>query len=256
MAKGYYAGSATLASGLHAADNELEFIIATTTMAQKSATVPKRGGASLPFLWTTAAYRPNDADWPSGTYTVALDCSACGANITYGARTVGASSGHFARVNAALSSELDTKQDAQAAFSGTGVKSASSGTWDSASGTNTDRFEVLIAATNSSTSANQTITLDLNESDDSVAGAWRDSWTGDPAAESVEVTDAVATSKASTYTRTASDSVSVSDSVTTRLWKKISCSASDSVTATDTAARAASIHRRVNTVESRYYVTW
>ncbi len=131
------------------------------------------GGASeLTHLWTTLTTEPNDSDWPSGNYRCSMDISTVGADITFGLRTAGAVTGHFARVNSGLSSDLETFAQTEALFgSPAGIKVATTGTIDPAAGAAVDRFECLLAATRTADHGNQP--LEVRYSSDSWAdGPW------------------------------------------------------------------------------------
>jgi len=68
------------------------------------------GGAEvMRFVWSTEVSVPNEIAWPTGNYRCQLDVSAAGAETTYGLLTQGAGLGHFARINAGLTADVETK---------------------------------------------------------------------------------------------------------------------------------------------------
>lgn len=167
----YYCSTTALATGVHVASNEFEASSSTGSMVQDAESVAK-ASQELTHVWTTAANEPNSADWPSGNYRCQLDVSAAGADLTYGFRTLTSAAGHFARVNSGLTADQQTWAQAESAFSGTGLKLATTGTIDPTAGVAGDRWECLLAVANASTMSAESITLDLNESDDYTDGPW------------------------------------------------------------------------------------
>lgn len=171
MAKTYFHSTTALATGLHVADFENELRTVTEApVAQVSANI---AGATDRIIWasTTGVGEPGVAGWGTGTYSCEMDCTAIGVDVTFGLLTVGGSGGHFARVDSALAVEVDTVVQAQAAFSGTGLKLATA-FWTPAGATQTDRFEIAIAAGRPAGGGNQTITLELGDTDAEVVGPW------------------------------------------------------------------------------------
>jgi hypothetical protein len=94
---------------------------------------------------TTVANQPNFAQWPTGIYRCQIDVDTAGAGLTYGYTTAGASVGHFGRINAAGTSDLETHQQVEALASGTGIKLFTTGSVSWSAGAAGDRFEVLLA---------------------------------------------------------------------------------------------------------------
>jgi hypothetical protein len=156
------------ASGVHVAGRE-KSATATAPASGTNATPTIAGGASsLGMLFTTVSGAPNIADWGSGTYRADLVVSAVGADMSYGLRTVGTAAGHFARVDSGLTTDIETAVQAEAAFTGTGLKSATVA-WDPAAGNASDRFEIVIACHNAG-SMNQTLTLDAGSAGSTMGG--------------------------------------------------------------------------------------
>lgn len=164
MTKTYYHRSTAAATGVHAATNETEQATTAGAGAGSLSDILAGGASQLAFCFTTASGEPNSADWPSGTYRCILEVSTAGANITYGLRTAGAVSGHFARVNSGLTADSETVAQAEALFSGTGIKTATA-SWDPAAGNASDRFECLIAATRPASHGNETLTIVVDATD-------------------------------------------------------------------------------------------
>jgi hypothetical protein len=156
----YYIDAATsVATGAHAATREKGLITALPSSNLTDTSGSIAGGASaLTHCWTTASGQPNQADWGNGTYRCILDVSAVGADLSFGLRTAGAVTGHFARVDSGLTADQETVAQAEALFTGTGLKTATAA-WNPAAGAAGDRFECLLGVTNGG-SMNQTIGID------------------------------------------------------------------------------------------------
>ena len=175
MAITYYISSTDAATGLHTATHE-QLLTITNPGTGSPETVTSNsiagGGSELVLVATTASGQPNSAAWPTGSYTCEVDCTAVGGSITYGLLTVGSAVGHFARVASDLSSELQVKNQNAAAFSGTGIKSATTGSTSWSAGNAGDRFEIAIAAGRPASHGNETISIQINETDDAATGPW------------------------------------------------------------------------------------
>lgn len=177
MAITYYHRSTDLATGVHvAAGDEFEHSITQGSVATIHSLSNVGGGNdSIAIVFTTVSGEPNDADWDSGTYVCRLDITAAGADMRYGLLNLGASLGHFARVNSDLTSDLETVQQDEAEFSGTGIKIANAAGWNPAAGAVGDRFECCVAQRNVAAMGNQTITIEV---DDPGADPGRSIWDG------------------------------------------------------------------------------
>ena len=136
------------ADGAHVAEDEVQLTLTEGVDATLSATI---AGSSneLCSAWTTTT-DVGYAQWGTGTYTITFSLNTIGAGITFGCLTVGASAGHLARVDTGLTADIETILQNEAAFSGTGVKTATF-TWTPGAGATTDRAEILVAAANSDT---------------------------------------------------------------------------------------------------------
>jgi len=167
----YYQKNTNLLTGIHAtnvANNEDAFEKTTAVSATESTTTE----GNAPFVewtFTTASDEPNIASWPSGTYRCQLNVTAAGAAKTYGLKTQSGAAGHFARVDSTLTSELETVEQAESIFSGTGLKLATA-SWTPTAGAASDRFEVAVSGTG--TTKGQSITLTLNTTDSYADGPW------------------------------------------------------------------------------------
>lgn len=173
--KTVYARDTDLATGIHAtiaAANENEFNEATGAAAAEASAALAGGASGLLYCFTSLAGFPNDAAWPTGTYRFQLDVTAAGADITYGLRAAGTATGHFARVDSGLTADLETKAQVEALFSLSGLKLATTGSVSWAAGAAGDRWECLVAGTRAASHGNQSITLELNETDDFSDGPW------------------------------------------------------------------------------------
>lgn len=230
-----YGSDTASATDIHAATNEVAFLTGTGSPADLNALVGK-GASVLIACFTSPAGFPNDADWPSGVYGFTLDVTA-NAYSVLGMLTVGTVDGHFARVNAALSSDLQTWTQAESAFSGTGLFAATTGTIDPSAGSASDRFECLVGAYTSGTK-NGSVTLQVNESDDQAYGPWTGILPTTAVSETaISVSDTTSTQKtASALVRTADDSITITDT-TIRGADYLRKPTADSVTVTDTTLR-------------------
>jgi len=165
----YIARSAARANGIHAVPQENALELTTTSVSSES--VNPAGVNFDIFIFSTPSNEPNSDDWPSGNYRYQIDVTAAGGGQTYGLLDFGSVNGHFARVNSGLTSDLETFQQAESAFSGTGLKLATTGTVDPSSGSAGDRWELLLSG-NDPCEDEATFTLQLNESDDFADGPW------------------------------------------------------------------------------------
>lgn len=231
--KTFYCKNVALANDIHTADNEEEMVRFLTRVQETLSSQSIGGGAQgVAFCFTSYANEPNSAAWPAGTYRCQLDVSAVGADITYGLlnQTV---SGHFARVNSGLTADSETKQQVESAFTGTGLKLATTGSTTWTSGNASDRFECLVSIARPANHGQQSLTLNLGDADAFADGPW----TYDPT-DAIAVTDTVTVEKvALPIERSASDSVSVTDSISVEM----SYGRTESDTAVITDARFASL---------------
>lgn len=130
------------------------------------------GSASgLLFVFTSDANEPDSAAWPTGDYNCHLDVPNAGAGITYGLRAAGTATGHFARVNAGLTADEETKPQTEPLFSLDGIKDASTGSVSWTGGLDTDRFECLVAGTRAVNHGNQNVDLTF-DADAFADGPW------------------------------------------------------------------------------------
>ena len=165
-----YGSDTASATGIHAATNETAFLTTYSASAANLTASAGKGASGLGWCFTSSANWPNSPDWPSGNYRFQIDITANDYS-TVALGSVGTATGHFARVDSGLTSDLQTWAQSEAAFTGTGLKLATTGTIDPTSGTATDRFECLVAWYNSS-AKNSSITVQVNESDDYADGPW------------------------------------------------------------------------------------
>jgi hypothetical protein len=156
----YILRNVALSTGVHAATRENEMNTTAAAVASVNETIG--AGDNTRWVWTSASGSPGSADWANALYSAQLDVSAAGASHTYGMRNQGTGVGHFGRVNTGLTADLETIQQTQAVFSGTGLKLGSA-TWDPAAGASSDRFEVVASLT--ATVMSQTTTFDYNTTD-------------------------------------------------------------------------------------------
>lgn len=139
----WYLYNVAEANGNHTANTERLMqswrLSGTTTFTD---TISANGEVSTTH--TTDTFEPDEANWPSGNYRMQYDITAIHIDLEFGALTLSADVGHFAKTNAAVTSEVAQAQT-ESAFRGTGLHMATTGTWDPAAGLITDRFEVTTA---------------------------------------------------------------------------------------------------------------
>ena len=126
-------------------------------------------------VWSTVTPSgdPDSAAWPTtGDYRYQLDVTAAGADLTFGLLTQGNDAGHFSRINSAAASELQTIEQDEAAFSGSGLHLATITNPAWAAGASGDRFGFVVAAVRTTGHGNQTMSLQVGETDDFADGPW------------------------------------------------------------------------------------
>lgn len=167
----YYMNNQAFATGIHNGDYELEL---GNTPAGVSSVVSGNINAngSLVLVGTSPANEPDSTAWPTGNYRYQLDVASVNSDITYGLLAQGTVTGHFSRVDSGLLNDLETKSQAEAAFSFPGLRLATTGSVSWTAGNASDRFEVAVAVVRASGHGNATITFDLGETDDFADGPW------------------------------------------------------------------------------------
>jgi len=173
--KTVYQRDTDLANGIHAAlavgnENELN----ATAGAGETEASGNIGGAEdgILFVFTSATNFPNDTAWPTGTYRCELDVSTVGADITYGLLNQGGSVGHFGRVDSGLTSDLETKQQTESAFTAdSGLQLATTGSVSWSAGASTDRFECVVTGARPASHGQQSMTLTF-DTDAFADGPW------------------------------------------------------------------------------------
>jgi hypothetical protein len=179
MAQTYYHRSTIFNLGHTSATHRVEHSLTQGSSATTLVSATHSDGADSQFVCFTNNNVIGSADWASGDYQCVIDCTAAGADMTYGLLTLGASPGHFGRKsNGGIDQE--TREQAEGVFSGTGLKTATSGTWDPSAGSSNDKFECVIAARRTPTGGhgNQTVTIEV---DDPGADPGRSIWDGEVA---------------------------------------------------------------------------
>ena len=166
----YFLNATSAATGVHVALNERAQNETQGGAGSAPAIIPLSGDA-LSHVWTTPADSPNSADWPNGVYTCSMDVQTLMLVDSFGLLTRGGSAGHFARVNAGLTADQETWTQDEAAFTSTGI-SVATNTIDPSSGSADDRFEVLVAADNSDTMMDGTLTIRVGDADSFGEGPW------------------------------------------------------------------------------------
>lgn len=171
----YYLNNVALATSVHSVNGDAdEYELGNTPAGLSTVKSQNLGGGDsvLVFVGTTTAGEPDHSQWPAGTYRMQIDCSNVGADISYGLLTLGTANGHFARVNSGLTADQETKQQVEGAFTGTGLKLATTGSTTWSAGSAGDRFEILIAAQRAANHGNQNMDIDMGETDDFADGPW------------------------------------------------------------------------------------
>lgn len=165
----YHTDIATAISGVAASfEGELNPSISGGATTQEVFGITDTGG--LGWASITPTTEPNSAAWPAGTYRHQIDCVLADAEVTYGLLTQGGASGGFLRYDSA-SAVLETLPQVEGAFSGTGLKMATtSAAWTA--GTDTDRFGFAIAAVRATGHGSKTMRVQVNEVDDFADGPW------------------------------------------------------------------------------------
>lgn len=153
----YYLRSAALPTGTHNATFE-NAMIRNVAGGGTQQTVAVGTSGRLAWVFTTEAIEPGLADYPSGVYRVQMDVTSAGVDIVFGLLTLGAMDGHFAVVDAGLTSDLQIFTQGEPAFQGAGLHIATVPA-NPAAGATGDRWEILIAAQRLTGHGNQDITL-------------------------------------------------------------------------------------------------
>ena len=241
----YYCRPVALANGIHVGDSETEMAPRLlghggTAAATISSGNLGGGGQAIAFVFSSYANEPNTTAWPTGNYRCQLDVNSVGADITYGLLTQTVA-GHFARVNSGLTSDLETKQQSQGAFTGTGLKLATTGSVSWTSGNASDRFECTVSIARPANHGTQSLTLNVNDADAFADGPWTN-----------QLDDAIVVSDTTTvlkmggveYTRSANDSVSVGD--TTSIEMSFGRTVNDTAAVTDAVSVEMTFARSAN----------
>ena len=169
----YYHRDTNRATGVHAAfgtDEENAFEIDTGTVELESSS--PTSAFDIAFVITTPSGEPDSGAWPTGDYRHQIDCNQVSANSEYGLRGAGDAQGHFARVNTGLTSDLESHEQTESLFTTSGLKLATTGSVSWSSGTDTDRFECVIALNRVTGHDPIRLRIDVNETDDFADGPW------------------------------------------------------------------------------------
>lgn len=167
----YYLSDTTAATGVHVATNELEAATGTATAGDVTISEATTT-ATLGFVWTTPSGEPGTTIWNTGNYTAVLDATVNDGNFSYAVGTIGGVAGHFARVDSGLTADQTTHEMVETDFTGTGLKSASTGSVSFGTAAASDRFEIAVVYQRADSHGTKSLTLQLNELDDEVTGQW------------------------------------------------------------------------------------
>jgi hypothetical protein len=132
-------------------------------------------GGNGRIVWSTVtpSGEPNSAGWPTtGEYRYQLDVTAAGVDLTFGLLNQGNDAAHFSRISSDASSELQTIQQDEAAFSGSGLHLATITDPAWTAGSSGDRWGFTVAGVRVTGHGNQTFTMQIGESDDFTDGPW------------------------------------------------------------------------------------
>lgn len=125
------------------------------------------------ILGSTVVGEPNSAAWPTtGVYRAQLDVIAAGADLVFGLLNVGAGVGHFGRQNSTLTGCLESFQQDEAAFFGSGLHLATKTNPAWTPGSAGDRLGIAVACFRVAGHGVLAITIQIGETDDFVDGPW------------------------------------------------------------------------------------
>lgn len=170
--KTFFLYDETLATGVHTTEHELRQEVTDLALPVNVSGATSPGAALQVFTWTTDSDEPNAADWPSGDYRCQIDVNLVMRVDSYGFLTLQGVAGHMARVNAGLTSDLETFEQTEAAFTGTGIKLATTGTIDPAAGATGDRWECILVLDATSESMAGSLRISVDNGDSFSDGPW------------------------------------------------------------------------------------
>jgi hypothetical protein len=153
------------------AEHPNSFGLTPSGATTESATINQNGQDG--FSAVSPSGEPDSAAWPTtGVYRYQIDATSVGADLTYGLLTQGNGNGFFARTPADGLSVTESFVQDQAAFSSSGLNIASVTDPAWTAGNATDRFAIVLASVRTAGHGNQTLTLQLGETDDFADGPW------------------------------------------------------------------------------------
>jgi len=125
------------------------------------------------FIFCAKPGAPWVAHWPNnGVYRCQIDVSSATTDLAYGLKNFGSSPGHFGRTSKEHGTCLQAIQQAEASFTGSGLKLATITNPSWSLGSHFDQLEILIAGTRTTGHSKQSLTLRLNRPDDYIDGPW------------------------------------------------------------------------------------
>lgn len=162
----------------------------------KSLKLTATGSATLSYLiplaskvtfasFITDAGEPNSSDWPNGEYRCQLDCTTAGASCDYRiADDLGPASAEGGFIVNNGGAEREQFEQVEANFTGTGLKLATK-TINPGAGATGDRWEIAVAAGNSSPMTDQTLEFEVGTADSFADGPWTaaSTWSGGGSAQ-------------------------------------------------------------------------
>jgi hypothetical protein len=172
-------GAGSTSVGSHSSpDHHLTTSESTGSASNVSDTTDASLDGTYQWLWVDWLPDGTGNNWPSGTYRAQFDCTVNDSGgYSYGALTQNGVTGHFANLRDLGAGYIDasTKAQVESAFTGTGLKLATTGTWNPTD-YSTAMWEVCLTSYHVSEGAHamgtSTFTLELNEADDYTDGPW------------------------------------------------------------------------------------
>jgi len=168
----FYHNVAAATIGAYTATNENDLgTSAAGTTDQASGNI----GLTGLLVWASATASPSGPDaqhWPSGNYRHQIDCTVTTPDLNFGCLDQDSATGGFARINSARTAELERKQQQESAFSLTGLHLATTGSVGWEAGATSNQVAILITGKKVAGHGNDSMTLQLGETDDFIDGPW------------------------------------------------------------------------------------
>ncbi len=169
----YFVTSTTEATGVHSAKEELQ-TLATAPGAPTNINIGGIGTNGAEAICTQSpSGEPNQLGaWGLITTRFQADITAMDSTLELNCTDLGTASGHFARVDSGLTTEIESFQASSANITAPGLHIIEvTATWVQ-TGAQTDRFEVLLCAQKVFGHGNDQFTYQADETDDFIDGGW------------------------------------------------------------------------------------